>query len=57
MTEDKNVFLAKVEKEGDDLILLFEPTLLSALGWDEGDVIAFEKIPNTDKIVLTKVKL
>lgn len=57
MTDNKNVFIAKVEKEGDDLLLLFEPTLLTALGWEAGDVIAFEKIPNTDKIVLTKVKL
>jgi hypothetical protein len=54
---DKSVFLAKVEKEGDDLVLLFEPNLLSALGWNEGDVIAFLKEPGSDKIVLTKVKL
>lgn len=53
MSENK-VFIAKVEKEGDDLLLLFEPEMLAQLGWVEGDVIAFEK-EEDGKVSLRKI--
>lgn len=43
---DKKVFVAKVEKEGDDLLLLLEPEMLSQLGWTEGSILAFEREEN-----------
>ena len=49
-------FVCKVEKEGADLVLLFEPTMIGELGWDAGDIIVFETQPN-GSILLNKVRV
>lgn len=49
-------FVCKVEKDGADLVLLFEPEMIGELGWDEGDIIVFETQPN-GSIILNKVRV
>lgn len=41
MTEPKT-YVAKVAEENGEILLVFDPQMLSDLGWNEGDEIVWE---------------
>lgn len=54
-----NEFLAwpaKVEQDGDDLVLLCDPSMLKELGFKDGDVLLFSKEPSSNTVTISTTK-
>ena len=53
MNDNVKIYTAKVAEEDGELILVFDPTMLTDLGWTEGDEITWEI--RDDAVIARKV--
>lgn len=53
---ETNVWISKVEQEGDELVVCFEKGMMESLGWKPGDVIIWSEPDENGTVTLKKLE-